>query len=104
MTCDEECVRNIVREELSQFQPQKSSKKGNKKKSSWNIFLADCTKRQPNGTPLGDRAKACSVEYKELKKNGSLDDLIVKLSTSNDASNNVSKDKNINNENSDNIQ
>lgn len=104
MTCDEECVRKIVREELSQFQPQKSSKKGNKKKSNWNIFLADCTKRQPNGTPLGDRTKACSIEYKELKKNGSLDDLIVKLATSNGTSSNVPKDKSVNIENNDNIK
>ena len=79
MTCDEECVRNIVKQELTNFQPQ--SKKGTKKKSNWNIFLADCTKRQPNGTPLGDRAKACSIEYKELKKNGSLDNIISRLST-----------------------
>lgn len=78
MVCDEECVRNIVREELAQFQPQKS-RKGNKKKSNWNIFLADCTKKQPSGTPLGDRTKACSIEYKKLKENGSLDDTISKL-------------------------
>ena len=81
MTCDEECVRNIVKEELSQLQSQKSSRKGTKKKSTWNIFLSDCTKRQPDGTPLGDRTKACSVEYKELKKNGSLDNVISRLST-----------------------
>ncbi len=89
MTCDEECVRNIVKEELSKFQPQKSSNKGNKKKSNWNIFLADCTKRQPNGTPLGDRAKACSIEYKELKNKGSLDDFITKLSTTDIKKDNV---------------
>lgn len=84
MTCDEECIREIVREELSKMpaiqtdQPRKA-----KKKSTWNIFLADCTKKQPKGTPLGDRTKACSIEYKELKKNGSLDDFISKLQTSN---------------------
>jgi len=81
MTCDEECVRKIIKEELAQFKPQKSSTKGTKKKSNWNIFLADCTKKQPNGTPLGDRTKACSVEYKELKKNGALEDVILRLST-----------------------
>ena len=79
MTCDEECVRNIVKEELSLLQSEISPKKGPKKKSNWNIFLADCTKRQPNGTALGDRAKACSIEYKELKNKGSLDSFITKL-------------------------
>ena len=84
MTCDEECVRNIVKEELSKLSTMQSdihTPKKTKKKSTWNIFLSDCTKRQPNGTPLGDRTKACSVEYKDLKKNGSLDDFISKLST-----------------------
>jgi hypothetical protein len=57
-------------------QPKKA-----KKKSAWNIFLADCTKKQPKGTPIGDRAKACSVEYKELKKNGSLENFISNLQT-----------------------
>lgn len=55
-------------------QPKKA-----KKKSAWNIFLSDCTKKQPQGTLLGDRTKACSIEYKELKKNGSLNDFILKL-------------------------
>ncbi len=96
MVCDEECIRNIVKEELANFQPQKSSKKGNKKKSDWNIFLADCTKKQPNGTPLGDRTKACSVEYKKLKSDGSLNNVISRLlisnGTSNDTSNGTSND------------
>ena len=80
MTCDEECVRGIVQEELSKMSNLKADKpKRTKKKSNWNIFLADCTKRQPEGTPLGDRTKACSIEYKELKNKGSLDDFITKL-------------------------
>ncbi len=88
MPCDEECVRSIVKEELakvSTMQPtnQSDAPKKTKRKSTWNIFLADCTKRQPEGTALGDRAKRCSVEYKELKKNGSLNDVISKLSTPN---------------------
>lgn len=88
MTCDEECVRSIVKEELSKMptmQPdaQNNAPKKTKRKSAWNIFLADCTKKQPKGTPLGDRAKACSIEYKELKNKGSLDDFISKLSTQN---------------------
>ncbi len=90
MTCDEECIRKIVREELANMNTIQQSNQSNiqldtprkeRKKSTWNIFLADCTKRQPNGTPLGDRTKACSVEYKELKKNGSLDNVISRLST-----------------------
>lgn len=80
MTCDEECIRGIVREELSKMSPmQNDAPKKTKKKSQWNIFLAVCTKKQPQGTPLGDRTKACSIEYKELKKNGSLNDFISKL-------------------------
>jgi hypothetical protein len=62
---------------------QNNAPKKTKRKSTWNIFLADCTKKQPKGTPLGDRAKACSIEYKELKNKGSLDDFISKLSTQN---------------------
>lgn len=104
MTCDEECVRNIVKQELAQLQPQKSSNKGPKKKSNWNIFLADCTKRQPSGTPLGDRAKACSVEYKELKANGSLDNVITRLSTKIPIDNNKNTDNNKNDDNVDNKQ
>jgi hypothetical protein len=80
MTCDEECIRTIVREELSKAPIMQSEQpKKTKKKSTWNIFLADCTKKQPKGTPLGDRTKACSVEYKELKKNGSLENFISNL-------------------------
>lgn len=94
MTCDEECVRGIVREELSKIPTiQNDSPKKTKKKSAWNIFLADCTKKHPKGTPLGDRTKACSVEYKELKKNGSLNDFISKLQ--------IPKNENSNNGNDD---
>lgn len=66
-----------------QSNAQNDAPKKTKRKSSWNIFLADCTKKQPKGTPLGDRTKACSIEYKELKNKGSLDDFISKLSTQN---------------------
>lgn len=86
MTCDEECVRTIVKEELSKLptmQSETNTPKKTKRKSTWNIFLSDCTKRQPEGTPLGDRTKACSIEYKELKNNGSLNDFISNLSTKN---------------------
>jgi hypothetical protein len=94
MTCDEECVRGIVREELSKMPViQNDTPKKTKKKSTWNIFLSDCTKRQPQGTALGDRTKACSIEYKELKKNGSLNDVISKLQ--------IPKNGNINNGNDD---
>lgn len=82
MTCDEECVRTIVREELSKMpNTQEEQPKKAKKKSAWNIFLSDCTKKQPAGTPLGDRTKACSIEYKQLKQSGSLNDIISKLQT-----------------------
>ena len=93
MTCDEECIREIVREELSKMSPmQNDAPKKTKKKSTWNIFLSDCTKRQPNGTPLGDRTKACSIEYKELKKNGSLNDFVSKLQVTKNENNNNGDD------------
>jgi hypothetical protein len=93
MTCDEECIRGIVREELSKMSPiQNDGPKKTKKKSNWNIFLSDCTKRQPQGTALGDRTKACSIEYKELKKNGSLNDFISRLQIPKNESNNNGND------------
>lgn len=99
MVCDEECIRGIVQEELSKLSTLQSDKqsdkpKKTKKKSTWNIFLADCTKRQPEGTPLGDRTKACSVEYKILKEDGSLNDYISKLPTSNNKKSNDKNDGN----------
>lgn len=95
MTCDEECVRSIVQEELSKMSNLKADKpKKTKKKSVWNIFLSDCTKRQPEGTPLGDRTKACSIEYKILKEDGSLNDFISKLPTSNNKKDNSKNDNN----------
>jgi hypothetical protein len=100
MTCDEECVRNIVREELSNTPIiQGDLPKKTKKKSTWHIFLADCTKKQPKGTPLGDRTKACSIEYKDLKKNGSLNDFISKLQLPNNKSDNNKSDNNKNDNN-----
>ena len=93
MTCDEECIRGIVREELSKMPTtQTDQPKKAKKKSNWNIFLADCTKKQAKGTPLGDRAKACSIEYKELKNNGSLNDFISKLQAPKSESDNGGND------------
>lgn len=74
MDCDEDCVRDIVREELEKFQasnPKQTKKGGGKKKSQWNLFLAECSKRQPKGLSMGEKSKACSVEYKEFKKNQS---------------------------------
>lgn len=68
MTCDEECIRRIVKEELVNFQSPKSPKK-EKKKSQWNMFLSDCSKKYPKEMTIGDRAKACAIEYKEYKKN-----------------------------------
>lgn len=95
MVCDEECIRGIVQEELSKLPTLQSEKpKKTKRKSTWNIFLAECTKRQPEGTPLGDRTKACSIEYKILKEDGSLNDFISKLPTSNNKKDNNKNDNN----------
>ena len=94
MVCDEECIRGIVQEELSKLPTQPDKPKKTKKKSTWNIFLAECTKRQPEGTPLGDRTKTCSIEYKILKEDGSLNDYISKLPTSNNKKDNNKNDNN----------
>lgn len=62
---DENRVRDIVRDELANFTPQKKKRAPNK----WQIFLKDCVKEQDKGLAYTDKVKACSVKYKE-NKNG----------------------------------
>jgi hypothetical protein len=63
---DENRIREIVREELVNFTPQKKKRAPNK----WQLFLKDCVKEQAGEIPYTDKVKACSVKYKEKKNNG----------------------------------
>jgi hypothetical protein len=69
---DENQIRAIVREELSNFSPPKKKRAPSK----WQTFLKDCAKRQPEELVYTDRVKLCSIEYKDLKNNGGLDNLL----------------------------
>lgn len=63
---DENRVREIVKDELANFTPQKKKRAPNK----WQIFLKDCVKEQAGELQYTDKVKACSVKYKEKKNNG----------------------------------
>lgn len=63
---DENRVRDIVKDELANFAPQKKKRAPNK----WQIFLKDCVKEQAGEIPYTDKVKVCSVKYKEKKNNG----------------------------------
>ncbi len=65
---DEDRIREIVREELANFNPPKKKRAPNK----WQIFLKQCTKEEQGSYP--EKVKACSIKYKEKKKNGELPD------------------------------
>lgn len=65
-TTEENRIREIVREELTNFTPQKKKRAPNK----WQIFLKDCVKEQAGEIPYTDKVKKCSVIYKEKKNNG----------------------------------
>lgn len=77
-TEDEEKIREIVREELTNAIPTK--KKGIRKPNKWQAFLRHCTPQQAQDLSMGEKVKACSLQYKEIKiKNGKLlDDLLAK--------------------------
>ena len=62
---DENRVREIIREELTNFSPQKKKRAPNK----WQIFLKDCVKVQAGELPYIDKVKECSVIYKKNKEN-----------------------------------
>lgn len=63
---DENRVREIVKDELANFTPQKKKRAPNK----WQIFLKDCTREQDKELPYTDKVKLCSIKYKEKKNNG----------------------------------
>jgi len=63
---DESRVREIVREELANFTPQKKKRAPNK----WQIFLKECAKEQSKDLSYPEKVKKCSVIYKKNKNNG----------------------------------
>ncbi len=36
--------------------------------SKWQIYLKSCLRDQPKDSGLGEKVKACGVQYKELKE------------------------------------
>lgn len=77
-TEDEERIREIAREEIANAAPSK--RKGNRTPSKWQVFLKHCTPNQAQTLSMGEKVKACSVQYKDIKvKNGKLlDDMLAK--------------------------
>ena len=68
-TIDENRVRDITREELANFTPQKKKRAPNK----WQIFLKECAREQDKELPYTDKVKVCSIKYKENKNKNSND-------------------------------
>ncbi len=64
---DENRIREIVREELVNFTPQKKKRAPNK----WQIFLKDCAREQDKELPYTEKVKVCSLKYKENKNQNS---------------------------------
>lgn len=62
---DENRVREIVKEELSNFNPPKKKRAPNK----WQLFLKECAKRQDKELSYPEKVSLCSIEYKEEKNN-----------------------------------
>lgn len=60
---DENRIREIVKDELANFNPPKKKRAPNK----WQIFLKECVKEQVGELLYTDKVKACSVKYKENK-------------------------------------
>lgn len=80
MDINENLIRKIVLEELNKKTDEialafnneniKKVKKEKRPPNKWNIFLGECSKRQPKDKTMGEKAKACSVEYHKSIKNG----------------------------------
>ena len=77
ITMEEERIREIAREEIANAIPAKE--KGKRKPNKWQLFLKECTPKHSD-VPIGERVKACSAEYREIKKTNSqlLDELVDK--------------------------
>jgi len=96
-TVDEERIREIAREEIANSVPVK--KKGNRKPNKWQVFLKECSPRQSQDLSMGEKVKACSVQYKEIKvKNGKLlDDMMAKYLEQNQTKNQTQENQDQNN-------
>lgn len=81
---DENRIREIVKEELANFGPPKKKRAPNK----WQIFLKQCAKEQSGDLSYPEKVKACSVKYKENKKNGT-------SSINNETNDGISNDANV---------
>lgn len=86
-TEDEKRIREIIKEEIANNPPVK--RKGNRKPNKWQVFLRECTPNQPQGLSMGEKVKACSTQYREIKvKNGKLlDDMLAKYLEQNQTKN-----------------
>ena len=60
---DENRVREIIKEELANYNPPKKKRGPNK----WQLFLKDCVKDQPEEFDYMGKVKACSIIYKDNK-------------------------------------
>lgn len=62
---DENRIREIVKEELANFTPQKKKRAPNK----WQVFLKECAKEQSTDLSYPEKVKKCSAIYKKNKEN-----------------------------------
>lgn len=60
---DETRVREIIREELSNFTPPKKKRAPNK----WQLFLKECVPRQDKDIKYTEKVQLCSAEYRNSK-------------------------------------
>lgn len=70
MPLEEKDVRRMIREELSEDVSRANTNNGVKKerkKSKWQVYLKDCIPKQNKELGIGEKVKACSVEYKKDK-------------------------------------
>lgn len=61
---EEQRIREIIREELTNFGPPKKKRAPSK----WQLFLKECVKKQDEDIKYTEKVQLCSVEYKEMKK------------------------------------
>lgn len=88
---DDRYIRAIVKEEIAKSMPHNSNsthhkkKKGNREPTKWQIFLGDCSKKQHKDMSMGDKVKACSIQYKKIKESNPrlLDDMVTKIQSQN---------------------
>lgn len=70
MTITEEDINRIVDERIKTYSEQHSQivkPKKERKKSNWQIYLKECIPNQEKNKSLGEKVKACSIEYQSKK-------------------------------------